>query len=111
MKIKLFFRSVILTGLVLLVAGSGSGQKASKPPESDASKLVYADFQNVQSGRPVSKHGGMVRLNQYSQNAANPPQFRGLENANPPRRLRGLRRKMLPPLSTTNFASPTSGRE
>jgi hypothetical protein len=69
---------------MVLVAGSVPGQNASKPPEPDASKLVYADFQNVQSGRPVSKHGGMVRLNQYSQNAANPPQFRGLENANPP---------------------------
>ena len=26
----------------------------------------------------------MTQLNRYSQNAANPPQFRGLENANPP---------------------------
>src|SRR6266849_5370407 len=84
MKRMMFFRSGILTVLFLLVAGSVSGQNASKPPESDASKLVYADFQNVQSGRPVSKHGGTVRLNQYSQNAANPPQFRGLEKANPP---------------------------
>src|ERR1700716_3331751 len=74
----------ILTVLILLAAASLPGQNASKPPESDASKLVYADFQTVQNGRLVSKHGGMTRLNQYSQNAANPPQFRGLENANPP---------------------------
>src|SRR6266849_5187119 len=84
MKRMMFFRSGILTVLILLVAGSAPGQNASKPAESDASKLVYADFQDQQSGRPVSKHGGMVRLNQYSQNSANPPQFRGLENANPP---------------------------
>lgn len=71
-------------GLILLVAGSGLGQNASKPAESDASKLVYADFQNPQNGRPVSKQGGMTRLNRYSQNPANPPQFRGLENADPP---------------------------
>jgi len=38
----------------------------------------------VQSGRPVSKNGGAVRLNVYSQNSANPPQYRGLENASPP---------------------------
>jgi hypothetical protein len=79
-----FFRSGILTGLILLLAGSVLGQNASKPAESDASKLIYADFQNTQSGRPVSKNGGMTRLNHYSQNEANPPQFRGLENANPP---------------------------
>src|SRR5260370_9133429 len=80
----IFSRCGILTVLILLVAGSVSGQNASKPPESDASNLIYADFQNVQSGRPVSKRGGAVRLNRYSQNSANPPQFRGLENADPP---------------------------
>jgi hypothetical protein len=79
-----FFRSAILAVLIVLVAGSVSAQDASKPGDSNASKLVYADFQNVQSGRPVSKNGGMTRLNHYSQNEANPPQFRGLENANPP---------------------------
>jgi hypothetical protein len=45
---------------------------------------VYADFQNLQNGRPVSKRGGMTILNRYSQNPANPPQFRGLEKADPP---------------------------
>jgi hypothetical protein len=84
MKRTVFFRSGILAALIVLVAGLVPGQNASKPADSDASKLVYADFQNVQSGRPISKHGGMTRLNHYSQNEANPPQFRGLENANPP---------------------------
>jgi hypothetical protein len=84
MKRTVHIQSAILTVLILLVAGSVSAQDASKPGESNASKLVYADFQNVQGGRPVSKNGGMTRLNHYSQNEANPPQFRGLENANPP---------------------------
>ena len=84
MKRIVVFRSGILAILILLVGSSVRGQDASKPPESDASKLVYADFQNTQSGRPVSKQGGMTRLNPYSQNSANPPQFRGLENADPP---------------------------
>jgi len=35
-----FFRSGILAGLILLVAGSVSGQNASKPPESDASAVI-----------------------------------------------------------------------
>lgn len=83
MKKIIFLRSCIMSILMLLVGGSASGQDVSKP-ESDASKLVYADFQNIQTGRPVSKHGGMIRLNIYSQNSANPPRFRGMENADPP---------------------------
>jgi len=84
MNLKVLFGTGILPVLIFLIAGSVPGQNGSKPAESDASKLLYADFQNMQTGRPVSKQGGMTRLNQYSQNSANPPQFRGLENANPP---------------------------
>jgi len=84
MTTKVFFRGWLLAVIVFLISTSVHGQNASKPSESDAAKLIYADFQDVQTGRPVSKHGGMVRLNQYSQNAANPPQFRGLEKADPP---------------------------
>jgi len=79
-----FSNLLILAILIFLTAGSVRAQNAPKPGESEGNKLVYADFQDVQSGRPVSKHGGPVRLNVYSQNSANPPQFRGLENANPP---------------------------
>lgn len=82
MKRMVFFRSGVLAAL-MLIAGSVSAQDAAKPAESDASKLVYADFQNLQNGRPVSKRGGMTRLNWYSQNAGNPPQVRGLEKADP----------------------------
>ncbi len=84
MKKMGFFSSGVLAVLTLVVAGSVLAQDASKAAESDGSKLVYADFQNLQNGRPVSKRGGMTRLNWYSQNAANPPQFRGLEKADPP---------------------------
>jgi len=80
----MFSKSGVSSLTILLVAASLCAQNASKPAESDASKLIYADFQDLQSGRPISKHGGAVRLNVYSQNSANPPQFRGLENANPP---------------------------
>jgi hypothetical protein len=84
MKRMVFFRSIVLTALVLLVAGSVPAQDTTKAAESDVSKLVYADFQNLQNGRPVSNRGGTTRLNWYSQNSANPPQFRGLEKADPP---------------------------
>ena len=84
MKRMVFFCGSFFAVLIFLIAGSVFGQNPPKPAESDAPKLIYADFQNVQGGRPMSKHGGMTRLNHYSQNEANPPQFRGLENANPP---------------------------
>src|SRR5258708_13234650 len=84
MKRIWFSHCGILTVSILLVAGSVPAQNGSKPPESEASNFIYADFQNQQNGRPVSKRGGMTRMNVYSQNSANPPQFRGLENANPP---------------------------
>ena len=84
MKRMVFFPSAVLTALILAVAGSVVAQEASKVAESDGSKLVYADFQNLQNGRPVSKRGGMTRLNWYSQNSTNPPQVRGLEKADPP---------------------------
>ena len=84
MTTRIFSRWALLAFAIALVIASVQGQNASKPSESDSAKLIYADFQNGQNGRPVSKHGGMVRLNHYSQNAANPPQFRGLEKADPP---------------------------
>jgi hypothetical protein len=89
MKKMVFFRATVLAALMLVVAASvpapvPAQDAAAKAAESDASRLVYADFQNQQNGRPVSKRGGITRLNRYSENATNPPQFRGLENADPP---------------------------
>ncbi|MCM3902928.1 MAG: hypothetical protein ND866_14575 [Pyrinomonadaceae bacterium] len=80
------FRAGVLATLIITIIGSVTGQQGdtSKAPESDATKLVYADFQSLQNGRPVSKRGGLTRLNKYAQNMANQPQIRGLENADPP---------------------------
>jgi hypothetical protein len=71
-----------LAMLTLVIAGTVSAQDTSQ--STDASKLVYADFQNLQNGRPVSKRGGRTQLNRYSQNPANPPAYRGLDKADPP---------------------------
>ena len=79
-----FSHAGFLIMLMLSAAGFSVGQNTPKTAESSGNKLLYADFQSVQSGRPVSKNGGAVRLNVYSQNSANPPQYRGLENASPP---------------------------
>src|SRR6266480_3530662 len=82
MKRTVMFYCRSFAALTLVVAGSVSAQDAAKTD--DASRFVYADFQNPQNGRPVSKRGGVTRLNRYSQNSANPPQFRGMEKADPP---------------------------
>jgi hypothetical protein len=80
------FRSWIIASLLVAFAVTVPAQQSdtSTAAESDANKLVYADFQSLQNGRPVSKRGGLTRLNKYAQNMANQPQTRGLENANPP---------------------------
>src|SRR5882724_313877 len=81
-----FTFSLILATLMLVATGSAPAQSgdASKAPASDANKLVYADFQDLQNGRPISKRGGRTQLNWYAQNSANPPKFKGLEKADPP---------------------------
>jgi hypothetical protein len=72
-------RAVIM---MFVVASFMSAQPAnqSKPEESSEGKLIYADFQHLQNGRPVSKRGGATRLNKWAENTANSPRVRGLEN-------------------------------
>ena len=77
-------RIIFIATLMVLFGSFVSAQDRAKSKESDASKLIYADFENAQNGRPVSKRGGMTRLNRYSQNSANPPNYRGMENVDPP---------------------------
>jgi hypothetical protein len=77
-------KKLFLTASLIVLFATPIVAQDSKPAESNDSKLLYADFQEAQNGRPVSKRGGQTRLNWYSQNSANPPQFSGMENANPP---------------------------
>ena len=81
MKTTVFVRGGMFAALIMM-AGSVSAQETAK--SADTSKLMYADFQNSQAARPVSSRGGMTRLNRYSQNPGNPPEFRGMEKAEPP---------------------------
>lgn len=75
------FRFAAVAALALLTAGPVAAQSGDAP---SADRFVYADFQNLQDGRPVSARGGLTRLNRYAQNMANAPRVRGLENADPP---------------------------
>jgi hypothetical protein len=71
-------RAALFAALALLAAAPARAQEA------DGDKFVYADFQNSQNGRPVSRRGGRTQLNRYAQNMANAPKLRGAENADPP---------------------------
>ena len=73
----------VISVFILVFAASVAAQTVDAPNTAE-SKFVYADFQNLQNGRPVSKRGGLTRLNKYAQNPANTPQFRGLEKSDPP---------------------------
>ena len=48
-------------------------------PEGD--KFVYADFEKMENGRPVSNGGGLVQI--YTAQESTPVQFKGLANASP----------------------------
>lgn len=43
----------------------------------EVDKLVYADFETSKDNRPVTNRGGLVQLFAYSENPANPSQFKG----------------------------------
>jgi hypothetical protein len=81
MKRTLVNRLAVVAALTVAAAVSGPAQSGGA---ADAGRLVYADFQNLQNGRPVSARGGRTQLNRYAQNMANAPKFRGLENSEPP---------------------------
>ena len=44
-------------------------------------KFVYADFEKMENGRPVSSNGGMVQI--YTAQESVPVKFKGLANASP----------------------------
>jgi len=46
-------------------------------------KLVYADFEQVQDGRPVTSRGGAIQIFGYSENTHRPPVFKGVAGLEP----------------------------
>ena len=62
-----------------------SGSTVYKQSEAQATdKLVYADFEESQNNRPVSKRGGFIQLISYQENATRPSRFKGAAQATPP---------------------------
>ena len=58
-----------------------------KPIEKAASNphlLVFADFEQVENGRPVSARGGLIQLFGYEESKVHKSEFKGTPNLNPP---------------------------
>jgi hypothetical protein len=68
-------RAVVVAGIALALTPTGSAQSDNK--------LVYADFEQVVDGRPVSNRGGGMQLFGYSENPTRPPSFKGAANIEP----------------------------
>ncbi len=71
---------------LLLCAASASApwataQTPAPPAQAEGDQLVYADFENAQDKRPLSKRGGFVQLVSYQEST--PSRFKGLEGASP----------------------------
>jgi hypothetical protein len=66
-----FIASLIVIALLALSTVSQEG----------GDKFVYADFEKMENGRPVSANGGMVQI--YVGNESTPVKFKGLANASP----------------------------
>lgn len=80
-----------LLAAVVCASGPHRAAHASAPappprqeqaPQPDGGKLVYADFENAQNKRPLSKRGGHVQLISYQERT--PSRFKGLADASPP---------------------------
>src|SRR5262245_64405200 len=67
---KLIAASIILALLSLSTLSQVGGDK-----------FVYADFEKMENGRPVSSNGGFVQI--YTAQESTPVKFKGLANASP----------------------------
>jgi hypothetical protein len=50
----------------------------------DDKQLVYADFEKVENGRPVSSRGGLVQLYAYEEDHVHKSTFKGADGVDPP---------------------------
>lgn len=81
---RLFVVVSILFTLTVVVASSAEVSIKAPSPQNDKAagdRLVYADFEKTENGRPVSNGGGMVQI--YTGQETTPVKFKGLANASP----------------------------
>ena len=65
---------IVSFAIIALLSLSTSSQETGD-------KFVYADFEKMENGRPVSSNGGLVQI--YTGTESTPVTFKGLANASP----------------------------
>jgi hypothetical protein len=50
----------------------------------DQKTLLYADFERMENGRPVSARGGLIQLYAYEESSIHKSTFKGMEGVEPP---------------------------
>ena len=82
MKTSLTRFFLFLIGLLLGIApGTTTVTSAQQVVTPTDEKFVYADFEKVENGRPVSNNGGMIQI--YTGQESTPVKFKGLSNSTP----------------------------
>jgi hypothetical protein len=78
--IRLLITMMVTVSAVVSTARTSSvtASQAGKP---EGDKFVYADFEKMENGRPVSNGGGLVQI--YTAQESTPVQFKGVANASP----------------------------
>ena len=84
MKRFIFITAIIASGLPAIPRLGLDGRADAAPQDKDAKTLVYADFERVENGRPVSTRGGLIQLYGYEESRVHKSTFKGLEGADPP---------------------------
>src|SRR5262245_46581798 len=79
MKLVLFLVALSLSTLSVTIGSTPSHSYQGDSPVAD--KLVYADFEKVENGRPVSNGGGMIQI--FTGQESTKVSFKGLANASP----------------------------
>jgi hypothetical protein len=74
------FIALIFLSFALLRAHAQEQPASAAPPGS----LVYADFERLENGRPVSTRGGFIQLYGYEESHTHKSTFTGLAGADPP---------------------------
>jgi len=70
--------AAFVAGLVLTVVHAAAAQRTEDPPpQKPSEKLVYADFEKVEGGKPVSARGGAVTISSYQESDLQPTTVKG----------------------------------
>lgn len=67
-----------------MVSSVTAQEKAPEKPASNAKSLLFADFEQVQNGRPVSARGGLVQMYGYEESKVHKSEFKGAPGVDPP---------------------------